>query len=117
MGITVKGLDTIQGKLKKNVTMDDVKRVVKKNGADLVRTMKEETTMAYVKGYSTGDTAGSINLEITDGGLTAKVGPTTEYSPYVEYGTRFMAPEPIARPSLDKVKPKFFRDIERLIEK
>ena len=117
MGITVRGLDKLQRKLKDNVTLDDVAKVVQKNGADLVRTMKAETTTAYVKGYTTGDTAGSINLKPADGGLTAIVGPTMDYDPYVEYGTRYMSPEPIAQPSLDKVRPKFLSDLERLMKK
>lgn len=117
MGITVKGLDKLQAKLRDNVTLDDVKRVVQKNGADLTRTMKAQTKVAYVKGYSTGDTASSINLRPEDGGLTAVVEATTDYAPYVEYGTRYMAPEPIAQPSLDKVRPKFLNDLERLMKK
>lgn len=121
MGITVIGLKSLQQKLKDNVTMDDVARVVQKNGNDLVRTMKAETTTAYRGGYSgviqsTGDTAGSIVKEARDGGLTAVVKPTTNYVQYVEYGTRFMPPEPIAQPSLDKVKPKFLNDLERLMK-
>ena len=122
MGITVRGLDKLQERLKDNVTLDDVARVVQKNGNDLVRTMKDETKTAYRGGYSgkvvsTGDTAGSIKLTPRDGGLTAVVGPTMDYDPYVEYGTRFMPAEPIAEPSLDKVKPKFLNDLERLMKK
>ena len=121
MGITVIGLKSLQQKLKDNVTMDDVAKVVQKNGNDLVRTMKAETPTAYRGGYSgviqsTGDTAGSIVKEARDGGLTAAVKPTTNYVQYVEYGTRFMPPEPIAQPSLDKVKPKFLNDLERLMK-
>ena len=122
MGITVRGLDKLQARLKDNVTMDDVARVVQKNGNDLVRTMKAETLTAYRGGYSgkvvsTGDTANSINKKSEDGGLTARVAPTMAYDPYVEFGTRFMPPEPIAKPALDKVKPKFLNDLERLMKK
>lgn len=115
--LKVEGIEPLVGKLKKNATLDDVKRIVKKNGADLTRTMKAQTSIAYVKGYSTGDTAGSISLKITNGGLTAEVATGTSYSPYVEYGTRYMSPEPIAQPSLDKVAPNFFRDLSRIMDK
>lgn len=122
MGIMVRGLDEIQAKLKDHATLDDVRRVVKQNGTRLTQTMKAETTTAYKGGYSgiiqsTGDTASSINMEIRDSGMTAVVGPTMDYDPYVEYGTRFMPPEPIAKPALDKVKPRFLSDLERLMKK
>lgn len=115
--IRLVGMDVLQAKLKGNANMDDVKRIVKHNGAVLTQTMKRQTTKSYVKGYSTGDTAGSINLEMTDAGLTARVSPTTNYSPYVEWGTRHMEAEPIVQPSLAIVGPKFLRDIERIIDK
>ena len=102
--------------LKENVTLDDVRRIVKKNGADLTKQMKRQTTVAYVKGYSTGDTAGSINMKITDGGLTAEVSAGTSYAPYVEYGTRYMSPEPIVQPSLDIVGVKFLSDLSRVMK-
>lgn len=114
--IRLEGLDTLIGTLKDNVTLDDVRTVVKKRGADLTQTMKAQTTIAYVKGYSSGDTAGSINLKITNGGLTAEVSAGTSYAPYVEWGTRYMSPEPIAQPSLDKIKPLFFGDLQRLMK-
>ena len=114
MSVTVTGIDNLIGNLKENVTLDDVKRVVSKRGADLTRQMKAQTKVAYIKGYSTGDTAGSIGLTITNGGMTAEVKASTNYAPYVEYGTRFMSPEPIVQPSLDVVGPKFISDLERL---
>ena len=114
MSIEVTGLNELMGELKENVTLNDVRQVVLKRGADLTRQMKMQTKQAYVKGYSTGDTASSINLKIENGGMTAVVQATTDYSPYVEYGTRFMSPEPIVQPSLDIVGPKFINDLERL---
>ena len=114
--LTVTGLTELEGKLKENVTLDDVRHIIKVRGAELNRTMKAQTTKAYVKGYSTGDTAGSINLKILDGGLTAEVATGTSYSPYVEYGTRYMSPEPIAQPSLDKVGTAFLNDMSRIMK-
>lgn len=114
MSVKIQGLEALIGELKENVTLNDVKRVVRMNGARLTRQMKAQTTKAYVKGYSTGDTASSIGLEIKNGGMTAEVSATMDYDPYVEYGTRFMAPEPIVQPSLDVVGPQFISDLERL---
>lgn len=114
MSVTVTGVEKLIGELKDNVKLDDVKRVVSKRGADLTHQMKAQTKTAYIKGYSTGDTAGSIKLTIEGGGMTAVVKATTNYAPYVEYGTRFMNPEPIVQPSLDVIGPKFISDLERL---
>ena len=67
-GISVKlnGMGEFRKVLKSNVTMDDVKRIVKVNGDRLNRAMKTQTTKSYVKGYSTGDTA-SIRLNQLNG--------------------------------------------------
>ena len=112
--LEVTGLDKLVGTLKENVTLDDVKRVVQKNGADLTAQMKRQTTLSYVKGYSTGDTAGSILMHPINGGMGVEVKASTNYVEYVEKGTRFMSPEPIVQPSLDVIAPKFFSDLKRL---
>lgn len=114
--LTVEGLEPLIGTLKENVTLDDVKRIVQKNGADLTQTMKRQTTKSYVKGYSTGDTAGSINMKPFNGGLGVEVATATSYSPYVEYGTRYMEAEPIVQPSLDVIAPKFYSDLSRMMK-
>ena len=115
--IKVNGLEDFAKALKPNVTMDDVKRIVQTNGNRLTRYMKEQTTHAYVKGFSTGDTAGSINAEPRDGGLTVAVGATMNYNPYTEYGTRYMSAEPILDPSLERVRPQFLGDLDKITEK
>lgn len=111
--ITIKGDKELIAKLKQNATLNDVKRVVRKNGSDLQRNMQEKAD--FTKGYATGETKRSIGLEITDGGLTAEVGPTTEYAPYLEYGTRFMEAQPFVRPALDEQGKKFISDLNKLM--
>ena len=110
--IKLEGLDKLQKALKENVTMDDVKRVVRHNGSQLQR--KTQDNADFVKGCQTGRTKGSIGLEITDGGFAAEVEPTTEYSPYLEYGTRFMEAQPFVGPAFNEQKEKFKRDMQRL---
>lgn len=114
-GIEFKGIDKLQKKLKKNANMESVKKVVKFHGGQLAERMKAQTQQSFKKGYSTGDTASSINVEITDGGLEARVGPTIDYAEYVEYGTRFMEAEPFVRPALDDQKDKFKADLKKLV--
>ena len=112
-GIKIDGLDKLEKALKDNVTMDDVKRVVSTNGSQLQRKMQGNAD--FKKGYQTGQTKRSIGLEIKDNGFTAEVGPETDYSQYVEYGTRFMDAQPFVRPAYDEQKAKFERDMQRLV--
>ncbi len=112
--LKVTGLVELARALKKNVKMDDVKTVVQKNGADLQRTMQRKAD--FKKGYQTGTTKRSIRLNIKDGGFTAEVEPTTEYSPYLEYGTRYMEKQPFVKPSLAEIEPKFNSDMRKLVK-
>lgn len=111
--LKVEGLDKLEKALKKNVTMDDVKRVVRHNGAQLHKKMQANAD--FKKGYQTGTTKRSVGLEITEGGFAASVGPETEYSPYLEYGTRFMDAQPFVKPSYDAQKGKFKSDMQKLV--
>ena len=108
-----KGLEELQKKLRDNVTMNDVKRVVRKNGADLQQKIQEKAE--FTQGYQTGQTKRSVDLVIKDGGFTAASGPTTEYSPYLEYGTRLMEAQPFVRPALEEQASKFKRDMQKLV--
>ena len=110
------GMDRLVAKLEYcGNNLSAVKTVVLKNGNQLNERMKRKMKEAYVKGYSLGDTAGSVNTVLTDDGMTANVGPTTEYAMYVEYGTRFMNAEPAVRPAFDEQVPIFKRDLDKLM--
>ena len=79
--IKFEGTDKLLKKLKANVTLDDVKKVVRHNGAELQK--KIQSNADFTKGYQTGTTKRSVGLEIKDGGLTAESGAETEYAPYL----------------------------------
>ena len=112
--IKVTGLDELQKKLKDNVTMDDVKRVVRQNGSEMQR--KIQNNADFDKGYQTGATKRSVGLEIKDSGFTAEVEPTTEYSPYLEYGTRFMEAQPFVKPGHEEQAAQFKKDMQKLVK-
>ena len=114
MKIEIEGLEELQKKLKDNVGLDDVKRVVRQNAADLQTLMQSKAD--FKMGYATGQTKRSIGLEIKDRGFAGEVGPETEYSPYPEYGTRFMSAQPFVRPAFNKQKEKFKRDMSKLVK-
>lgn len=87
------------------------KAIVKNFGGKLQKTAKRKAI--FTKGYSTGATKGDINLEITDGGFTAKVEAGTEYSGYLEKGTRKMEAQPFMKPALDEIEPQFIAELRR----
>ena len=109
-GIKVVGIEKLQKKLKKNVQMEDVKRVVRPNGAEMQEKAQRNAPV------DTGTLKRSIGLEITDSGMAAEVEPTAEYAPYVELGTRFMEAQPYLKPAFDDQKEKFRKDMKKLVE-
>lgn len=112
--LKIDGLKELQAALKKNATMEDVKKVVRHNGSEMHQ--KIVNNADFTRGYATGATKRSIGLEITDGGLTAEVEPKTEYSPYLEYGTRFMDAQPFVKPGYNAQKGKFKSDMQKLVK-
>ena len=112
--IRVEGLEKLQKQLRKNANMDDVKRVVRQNGSELQR--KIQSNADFDKGYQTGTTKRSVDLDIKDGGLTAESGPTTEYAEYLEFGTRFMEAQPFVKPAMDEQSKQFEKDLRKLVE-
>ena len=118
--IKLEGMEKFQVKLKKNVQMSDVKRVVKANGAALQEAAQRKAPVGTpqstgIPGYVGGTLKRSIVLEIRDGGLTAEGEPTAEYATYVEHGTRFMNAQPYMRPSYNQQKEKFKSDMKKLV--
>ena len=110
MSIKIVGVEELQAKLKKNVRMDDVKRVVQQNGSEL-----QSKAQNYAP-VDTGTLKLSIGLNITDGGLTAKSEATAEYAPYQEWGTRYMEAQPYMKPAFNDQKHQFKSDMKRLTE-
>lgn len=109
-GIKIVGIEKLQKKLKQNVRMDDVKRVVHKNGASMQ--MKAQRNAPVDTGYLKR----SIGLEFTDGGMTAEVEPAAEYGPYVELGTRFMEAQPYLKPAFEEQSKEFRKDMQKLVD-
>lgn len=119
--IKIVGMEKLQKKLKQNVRMDDVKRQVRKHGAEMQTKAQRNAPVGTpestgIPGYVGGTLKRSIGLEITDGGMSAEVEPTAEYAPYVELGTRFMEAQPYLKPAFDEQKEKFKKDMKKLVE-
>jgi HK97 gp10 family phage protein len=110
--IKVEGLKELQEALKPNVKLDDVKRVVDKNGRKIQEKIQDKAD--FKMGYQTGETKRSVGLEIKDSGLTAESGAKTEYAPYLEWGTRFMDAQPFVKPAFEEQKKQFEADMKKL---
>lgn len=111
--IRVTGLKKLQRALKENVTMADVKRVVRHNGQQMHQKIVDNAE--FKKGYQTGTTKRNVAGSSEDGGFAYEAEPTTEYSQYLEYGTRFMDAQPFVRPAYAEQKEKFKKDIQKLV--
>lgn len=119
--IKINGMEPLIAKLEKGMDIGPVKEVVKMNGAELDKEMKRNAKFkGHYKGNKfikpTGETKRSIRLTMSEGGLKAEVKPTTEYAPYLEYGTRFMAAQPFVKISYQKQREQFLADLKRLVK-
>lgn len=91
--------------------IENVKAVVKQNGAELTA---EAQRLAPVK---SGNLKGSIRMEIMGGGLIAEISEHTEYGKYLELGTRFMHARPYMTPATMKQRMKFISDVRKAVGK
>lgn len=119
-GVRIDGFDKLEAKLKRNMDLGAVRTVVRKNGADLQTKAQKNAPVGTpqstgIPGYVGGTLKRSVELDITDGGLTAEVEPTVDYAAYVEYGTRFMEAQPYLKPAYDEQKKKFVKDLNELV--
>lgn len=108
------GIFELERALKKAVTLDDVKKVVKMNASELEKKMKRNAS--FTKGYQTGETKRSIETSIEGDGFSAVVGPKTHYAIYLELSTRFMAAQPFVKPSFAVQEKIFINDMRRLMK-
>ena len=99
--VEIKGDDILLRALQTAANMKAHKAAVQKHGADLQK--KAQSNAVFTHGYATGATKRSIKL-VTAG---------TDYSGYLEKGTRFMDAQPFMKPAFDVVQPKFINDLRR----
>lgn len=111
MSVTFSGDKELLNALEKMARTEVYKEVVKKNGAALQRTAQRKAV--FKKGYSTGATKRSIKLDLASDGLRAVVKANTDYSGYLEVGTRKMEAQPFMQPAFNEIQPKFIDDLRR----
>ena len=80
--------------------------VIRKTGAIAEGIMKVEVPV------DTGALRNSVGVDY--GQLTATIGPTVSYAPYVAFGTRRMAANPYDLRTADRIGPIFQQAMERI---
>lgn len=118
----LKGLDKLQAKLQRVAKMEEVERIVEKNGEAM---QKKAVKNARFKGHyrgkkfikPTGATKKSISVNSSKiDRFKYRVAPGTDYAAYVELGTRKMSAQPFIKPAFDDQKKIFKNDLERLVK-
>lgn len=123
----LKGLENLQTKLKKVSKMEEIERIVEKNGVDMQRRAINNASRfrGHFEGRGrnkhfvkpTGATRRSISVNSSKiDRFRYRVAPGTEYAIYVELGTRKMSAQPFIKPAFDEQKKLFKNDLERLVK-
>lgn len=101
-------LRALAGDLEKGAASVEAKAplVVKKTAFDIERDGK------IFAPVDTGTLESSISTEVD--GLTAEIGPHTDYEGYVEYGTSKMNAQPYMGPAAEKNTPPFVEAMGQL---
>ena len=68
------------------------------------------------RAVDTGTTMNTINARRDDAeGLSWRIGPSTEYAPFIEYGTIYMRARPFMTPALETEAPRFVEAMRQLL--
>lgn len=103
---SVSGIKEFQKLLNTEDKINKVKDVVRVNTAQLARNASKFVPV------DTGTLARSGKSTILDGGMTGEYSFNTNYSAYVEYGTRFMYGRFYLKRAFDLQTEKFYNDIK-----
>jgi HK97 gp10 family phage protein len=100
----LKGLDTagVEGKLAHVVWL--AARNIEKKSKEIVP-------------VDTGATKNSIFIDPGRPAMSAKIGPTTEYAPFIEFGTRYWEGKPFMIPAAEAERKRFEDAIAQVFER
>lgn len=108
--VSFKGLDDLGEHISKAVDLNDVKAIVKGDTAYMQGLAQRGTPV------DTGNLRRSEILSIEDDGLTGKVTAGADYSPYQEYGTRWIYGKHFMKKASQQAGARFLKDLERLVK-
>lgn len=108
--IKAEGLEKLLEALTSDKKKVAFQKTVAKYSADLHRGATRKAPV------DTGFLKRSINPPaFSDGGMTATVKAMAEYSPYLEYGTRFMAAQPFMEPAFNEIRQEFLNAVQKVV--
>lgn len=109
MNIEIEGSDEMVRAVMNKFNKDKVAGVVKRN-----TTQAQRKAMKFAA-VDTGHMRRSITMEVQFVGLTGYITANADYSPYVEYGTRYNDSQPFMRPAAREQAPIFLNDLKNLL--
>ena len=109
--IVIEGGDEMVRAIRGRFNHDKVATVVKRN------TAQAQQTAMRLAAVDTGFMKRSITMRVDITGLAGYIVASAEYSPYVEFGTRYMTGKPFMRPAAREQAPIFMNDLRNLIRK
>ena len=109
IGNLIKALDTAEDDIE-----DDVDFILKKRSQQFRADTVKEARRVMTKGYWTGNLARLVK-DTKEGKLSYLVNSGAHYSGFLEWGTRYMAPETFMYQIYQKYEKQIHADIERLI--
>ena len=138
MSVEIRGVKELEKMLNEVASLKDVQNAIKVNTTEMHQKASRRVRV------DSGHLKRSLTIEFLDNGLTGRVYTDVEYGIYVEYGTgiyalggrgrktpwvyynaklgrfvqtRGMSPRPFMRPSFYEQRPKFKKDMSRLLKK
>ncbi|HEN0459723.1 TPA: hypothetical protein U3R41_001467 [Streptococcus agalactiae] len=119
INLTLEGEHELLSALKKEVTFENKRKAVRKHGTKMhSKAINKASFRGHYEGKKfvkpTGATRRSIKLEFSNQSTVAKVKAGTNYSGYLETGTRLMEEQPFMKPALDSVIDNFIKDLARV---
>ena len=106
---SVSGTNEFKKLLVPDNKIEEVKKVVRVNTAQMARNASKFVPV------DTGTLARSGKATILDGGMTGEYSFSTNYSAFVEYGTRFMYGRFYLKRAFDLQTEKFYNDVKGAI--
>ncbi|MEB7753288.1 HK97-gp10 family putative phage morphogenesis protein [Staphylococcus pseudoxylosus] len=112
----VSGIDELINKLTRmnSDIDDDVDEILRQNAKEFTAETVKEARRVMVKGYWTGNLARMVE-DTKRGQMSYVITSNAHYSGFLEYGTRYMAPETFMRQVYNKFSLQIVEDLERLL--
>ena len=111
MKIEIEGSDELVRSIRNRLGADRVVPVIRRN------TSQAQAKAMRLAAVDTGFMKRSITMRIDISGLAGYIVAGAEYSPYVEFSTRYTPAQPFMRPAEREQAPIFLNDLKNLVRK